>query len=282
MIARNQGAFLELFGNDAAQQGLQGRSVRGALGEEHEAYSTLAERIVPAWLSRRARSAPIDDASASAELLRTLFDGHVEGIVPAHVVSQEDGEVQYFEIVEMAFETVRKPLGAMLRREALIAESMFGSGSAVEAASSSGPAELDPWITSAVTGSSVPFHLPELPLPSVRPTGPAQFVSGLLATWNLGTECAAVLLGLEDQERARRMLTGYEPLAGRDVKDRIAHLYEVRMSLWSLFRDEAVENEWLREPNSLIAGMTPMDLLLEGSMENLLALREYVESLARR
>ena len=78
------------------------------------------------------------------------------------------------------------------------------------------------------------------------------------------------------------VLQGCETLTGRDTKDRIAHLFQIRKLLFALFRDEAVENEWLREPRDVLKGKTPMDLLLEGSMENLLLVREYVELVTGR
>ena len=117
-----------------------------------------------------------------------------------------------------------------------------------------------------------------------RITGPVKFVNQLLATWYLGPEKACILLGFEPSRFAyvHGVLQGYETLTGRDAKDRIAHLFQIRKLLSALFRDEAVENEWLREPRDVLKGKTPMDLLLEGSMENLLLVREYVELVTGR
>lgn len=78
------------------------------------------------------------------------------------------------------------------------------------------------------------------------------------------------------------VLQGYATLRGRDVNDRVAHLFQIRKLLSALFRDEAVENEWLRETRDALRGKTPMDLLLEGSMENLLLVKEYVEVVTGR
>ena len=78
------------------------------------------------------------------------------------------------------------------------------------------------------------------------------------------------------------VLQGHATLRGRDAKDRIAHLFQIRRLLWALFRDKTVENEWLREPRAVLKGKTPMDLLVEGSMENLLLVREVVELAAGR
>lgn len=116
-----------------------------------------------------------------------------------------------------------------------------------------------------------------------RVTGPVKFVNQLLATWQLPPESACALLGFEPTRftDVNEVLQGYGTLTGRDVKDRIVHLIQIRTSLVALFRDETVENEWLREPRDVLKGQAPIDLLLEGSMENLLLVKEYVEFVAR-
>ena len=71
-------------------------------------------------------------------------------------------------------------------------------------------------------------------------------------------------------------------LRGRDAKNRIAYLFRIRKMLSALFGDKNVENEWLRERHEMLDDKAPMDLLLEGSMENLLLVKEYVEAAAGR
>lgn len=117
-----------------------------------------------------------------------------------------------------------------------------------------------------------------------RLTGPIMFVRILLRTWRLSQTDAIPLLGLEesDSSYAEDLLSGRVALRGRDVKDRIAYLFRIRKTLSALFGDEEVENEWLREPHAALNGKTPMDRLLEGSMENLLLVKEYVEAAAGR
>ena len=117
-----------------------------------------------------------------------------------------------------------------------------------------------------------------------RVSGPVQILKNLLESWELGTWQATVLLGLDsgDEAYAAAVLTGRLPLKGRDAMDRIAHLYQIRKTLSALFRDVAVENEWLRELHTLLNERSPMDLMLEGSMENLLLVREYVDAAAGR
>lgn len=143
---------------------------------------------------------------------------------------------------------------------------------------------------SRTTPSSAPLDTAGLVIaPRVSPyrarvTGPVQFLNNLLESWQLESTHATVLLGLDpgDESYAGAVLTGRVPLKGRDAKDRIAHLYQIRKTLSALFRDEAVENEWLREPHTLLNERSPMDLMLEGSMEHLLLVREYVDAAAGR
>ena len=133
-------------------------------------------------------------------------------------------------------------------------------------------------------GIATPQRSRETSQPPARLTGPVQFIVKLLESWKLEPDKAAVLLGFEEsgKDQVERILSGREPLSGRDAKDRIVHLFHVRRTLSALFQDREVENEWLREPRSLFHHQSPLDLLLEGSMENLLLLREYVETMAGR
>ena len=115
-----------------------------------------------------------------------------------------------------------------------------------------------------------------------RLSGPAQFLTKLLDTWRLDHGAAVALLGLEESQRtyAADVVNGDASLEGRDIKDRIAHLFRIRKTLSTLFPDVTVENEWLREPHGLLDERSPMTLMLEGSMENLLLVKEYVETAA--
>ena len=125
-------------------------------------------------------------------------------------------------------------------------------------------------------------YRPALRPSPIRITGPVRFVKTLLRTWKLDPRDAAVLLGL-DKRNILDVLDGRCALpAGRDVEDRIAYLFHIRRTLSGLFRDEEVENEWLREDHSLLDDQSPLGLMREGSMENLLLVKEYVETTAGR
>lgn len=117
-----------------------------------------------------------------------------------------------------------------------------------------------------------------------RISGPVQFVLKLLESWRLSEDAAVLLLGFDqaDNNLVRAILAGVVDLHGRDVRDRIAHLFHIRATLSSLFRDLDVENEWLREPHTLLDEREPLELLLGGSMEDLLLVKEYVDAAAGR
>ena len=117
-----------------------------------------------------------------------------------------------------------------------------------------------------------------------RLSGPIQFVLKLLDSWRLTKSDAVVLLGFDesDSDYAHAVLEGRAALHGRDVRDRIAHLFQIQKTISTLFRDPDVENAWLREPHVLLDGREPLDLLLGGSMENLLLVKEYADAAAGR
>ena len=117
--------------------------------------------------------------------------------------------------------------------------------------------------------------------PARRP-GPIQFVVKLLEFWRLEEGGAPQLLGFDEEDAAHvaSVLAGMERFRGRDVQERIAHLFWIRKTLSALFRDQDNENAWLRESHSWLDDRAPMDLLRGGSMEDLLLVRDYVDTAA--
>jgi transcriptional regulator with XRE-family HTH domain len=111
---------------------------------------------------------------------------------------------------------------------------------------------------------------------------PARFVMKLMETWALGDSEAARLLGLEDEADFRALMSGVKQLDTRDAKDRVRHLLRMREALRTLFRDIHAEREWLREPRPELDAQSPLDLLLEGSMENVLVVSQFVQWMVGR
>lgn len=117
-----------------------------------------------------------------------------------------------------------------------------------------------------------------------RLSGPIQFVLRLLDSWRLEKRDIVALLGFGSTEAAHvdDVLAGQDHFRCRDVQDRIAHLFHIRETLDSLFRDLDAENTWLREPQAGLEGKSPLSLLLGGSMKDILLTRDYVDAAAGR
>lgn len=113
----------------------------------------------------------------------------------------------------------------------------------------------------------------------IRLSGPIQLFLKLIEFWRLEEEDACKLLGYELTEikYVEDVLSGALPLLGRDPKDRIANLFVIRKRLDGLFKDIDVENEWLREKHADLNNNSPLELLLSGSMEHILLIKEFVE-----
>ena len=111
-----------------------------------------------------------------------------------------------------------------------------------------------------------------------------QFLVKLLDFWKLEPFDAVGLLGFDiaDADHVSAALDGREQFRGRDVSDRIAYLFSIRATLRSLFRNLEVENDWLREPHAMLGRQSPLSLLLGGSMEDILLVKEYVDAATGR
>ncbi len=114
-----------------------------------------------------------------------------------------------------------------------------------------------------------------------RLSGPIQFLHKLLKFWKLERSDAIGLLGYESGDAifVYDMLEGRERPRGLDFKSRISHLLSIRAALDFFFRDLEAENRWLREEHSLLAGRVPLSMLLEGSIEDMQLVREYVDTM---
>lgn len=113
-----------------------------------------------------------------------------------------------------------------------------------------------------------------------RRTGPVQLFAKLLENWELNENDGAKLLGYDDAKSVRDLLSGAASLRARDVKDRIRYLLMIDAALDQLFQDEVTERDWLREERVELGGKNPLSILLEGSMENVLIVKQFVEHIS--
>jgi len=116
-----------------------------------------------------------------------------------------------------------------------------------------------------------------------RPSGCVQVFGALLDKWALTKKEGTLLLGYENEKDASDFLSGLKRLQTRDAKDRVRYLFKIHSALHRLFENSQVEKDWLREPNDeYLGGKSPLDILMEGSMENLLLVKQFVERISGR
>lgn len=115
-------------------------------------------------------------------------------------------------------------------------------------------------------------------------SGPSKFLQSLLKLWKLTDRDALLLLGYEGDAAGILEEFLLTPVSkwSRDQKERMADLIEIRTILDALLRDIDAENEWLRQSREDLDGQSPLDLMLSGSMENLIAVKYFVQAIAGR
>ena len=113
-----------------------------------------------------------------------------------------------------------------------------------------------------------------------RIIGPIKFVNKLLDMWEIDPNSAVSLLGFDKQNKCyvAKLLRGDEYLVeGSETEDRIAYLFYIWSVLSEWFRDSAVESQWLRTAEQELDGKVPMDLILSGSITDLLLVKEFID-----
>jgi hypothetical protein len=103
-----------------------------------------------------------------------------------------------------------------------------------------------------------------------------------MQAWSIDESDAARLLGFDEEADVGYLLSGARQLDSRDCKDRVRHLLRIREALHGIFRNIDAEREWLRESRPELNGQSPLALLLEGSMESLLTVSQFVQWMVGR
>ena len=120
------------------------------------------------------------------------------------------------------------------------------------------------------------------PRQEVRAPGEIVLLQRVMARWAFDDREAARLIGYEDAGWMRSLYTGRSSLRTRDEKDRVRAVLRMATDLQALYRQEAEIRAWLREPKKLLGGASAYDLMMEGSMENLLRLKQFIAVLSGR
>lgn len=106
----------------------------------------------------------------------------------------------------------------------------------------------------------------------------ARTTVNLFRAWGLSDTEARILLGGMAARTWARWKDGGIGRIDRDLKMRMAHLMGIHKGLRYLFRDPARGYAWVRKPNTAFGGQSALDFMLRGEMEDLAALREWIDA----
>ncbi|MFW5642301.1 MAG: MbcA/ParS/Xre antitoxin family protein [Roseicyclus sp.] len=103
-------------------------------------------------------------------------------------------------------------------------------------------------------------------------------VINLFARWGVSDTDAAVILGNIAPKTFRRWKVGQYGRVNRDLADRLSHLIGIHKALRMIYAEPARGYAWMQRPNADLDGLSPVALLLRGSMADLVRLRRYLDS----
>lgn len=107
--------------------------------------------------------------------------------------------------------------------------------------------------------------------------GPLAAFFALADVWKLSTDQQIVLLG----SPARSTYFKWKKEGGTlsvDQEDRVSHLLSIFKALQVLFPDPACADAWLARPHRFFGGRSALEVMLEGKLEDIVRVRDYVDA----
>lgn len=99
----------------------------------------------------------------------------------------------------------------------------------------------------------------------------------LASVWNLNTDQQITLLGSPSRSTYFKWKkAGGSPSV--DTEERISHLIAIYKALQILFPEPARADAWLRRSNRFFQGRSALDVLLDGRLQDIICVREYVDA----
>lgn len=106
----------------------------------------------------------------------------------------------------------------------------------------------------------------------------ARATVNLFRLWGLADAEARVLLGDMAARTWARWKDGDIGRIDRDLRMRMAHLMGIHKGLRHLFKDPARGYAWIRKPNAAFGGLSALDLMLRGEIDDLALLRGWLDA----
>lgn len=99
----------------------------------------------------------------------------------------------------------------------------------------------------------------------------------LFGRWGVSDINASVILGGISAKTYRRWKDGDYGRVSRDLADRMSNLLGVHKALRIIFADAVTGYQWVQAPNKAFAEKSPLNILLQGGMEDILRIRRYLD-----
>lgn len=103
-------------------------------------------------------------------------------------------------------------------------------------------------------------------------------VGAIFARWGVSDVDAAVILGGISPKTFRRWRDREYGRVNRDLADRMSYILGIHKALRIIFAQPAQGYRWMSQANAAFGGRTPLQLLLQGGMDDLRRLRRYLDS----
>lgn len=100
----------------------------------------------------------------------------------------------------------------------------------------------------------------------------------LFELWKLTESEAAILLGGVNPRTYHRWKKGEYGRTSVDLNARLSNLMGIHKSLRLLFKDAQRSYDWLRKPNTIFAGESALQIMLNGEFTDLLRIRHYLDA----
>lgn len=110
-----------------------------------------------------------------------------------------------------------------------------------------------------------------------RISGPIRSLISIFARWEISDQDAARLLGKETAQYLADLRAGTAGLTGRDTQDRARLLLGIYEAVHSLLREAAEEKSWLRAALPALRGRSLVEIMLNGSIADLLLVKSFAD-----
>ena len=135
---------------------------------------------------------------------------------------------------------------------------------------------------SGADATPLDVRLEQLPSAERTRLGAAGFRTflGIADVWSLGVSERRLLLGDIADSTYHNWKAGRFSEPSRDLLERLSLLLGIYKALRLIFTDESTSIRWLRGENtdSTFAGRSPLSRMLDGSIDDLYAVRRYLDA----